>query len=252
LSASVVAIATTDADKSVCVCPQLWRRPICINKFRIVPNDRRVHPKTPDVICSPYAPESVVGRTALRAGVSRRDQAEQLGLTRSFARNQLRASRWTQWGDHVLLMQNPTRRQMMLIALLDVGHPAALASHTSLELAGFQPFANEADDVHLIIPRGARCHAFSGVRIHESRRVRPEFHVELGGLPCTDLARSAIDAAAWQPWSRFACALIAAVVQQRLCTADELDHALRHVGRVRHKAHVREVLRDIRWLTRLE
>jgi hypothetical protein len=169
-------------------------------------------------------------------------------MTRSFARNQLRASRWTQWGDHVLLMQNspPTRRQMMLIALLDVGHPAALASHTSLELAGFQPFANEADDVHLIIPRGARCHAFLGVRIHESRRVRPEFHIELGGLPCTDLARSAIDAAAWQPWSRFACALVAAVVQQRLCTADELDHALRHVGRVRHKAHLREVLRDIR------
>jgi hypothetical protein len=71
-------------------------------------------------------------------------------------------------------------------------------------------------------------------------------HVELAGLPCTEVACAAIDAAAWQPWSRFACALVAAVVQQRLCTADELDPAMQHVGRVRHKAHLREAVRDIR------
>jgi hypothetical protein len=134
----------------------------------------------------------------------------------------------------------------MLIAVLDVGYPAALASHTALELAGFNSFANEADDIHIIIPRGARCYPFSGVRVHESRRVKSEFHVELAGLPCTDVARSAIDAAAWQPWPRFACALVAAVVQQRLCTAEELDGAMRHVGRIRHKAHLREAIRDIR------
>ena len=178
----------------------------------------------------------------------RRDQSEQFGVTRAFARNQIRASRWTQWGDHVLLMQNsgPTRRQLMLIAVLDVGYPAALASHTSLELAGFDSFANEAEKIHLIIPHGARCHPFSGVQVHESRRVRPECHIEFDGLPCTDVARSAVDAAAWQPWSRFACALVAAVVQQRLCTADELDRAMQYVGRVRHKAHLREAIRDIR------
>ena len=200
------------------------------------------------MICSPYGPNSLVSRTALQGGVIRRDQSEQFGVTRAFARNQIRASRWTQWGDHVLLMQNsgPTRRQLMLIAVLDVGYPAALASHTSLELAGFDSFANEAEKIHLIIPHGARCHPFSGVQVHESRRVRPECHVEFDGLPCTDLARSAIDAAAWQPWSRFACALVAAVVQQRLCTADELDRALQYVGRVRHKAHLREAIRDIR------
>jgi hypothetical protein len=67
-------------------------------------------------------------------------------------------------------MQNsgPTRRQLMLIAVLDAGYPAALASHTSLELAGFDSFANEAEKIHLIIPHGARCHPFSGVQVHES------------------------------------------------------------------------------------
>lgn len=200
------------------------------------------------MICSPYDPDSAVSRTALQAGVIRRDHADQFGLTRAFARNQLRASRWTKWGDHVLLMQNsgPSRRQLMLIAVLDAGYPAALASHTALELAGFNSFANEADDIHIIIPRGARCYPFSGVRVHESRRVKSEFHIELAGLPCTDVARSAIDAAAWQPWPRFACALVAAVVQQRLCTAEELDGAMHHIGRIRHKAHLREAIRDIR------
>lgn len=200
------------------------------------------------MICSPYRPDSSVSRAALQAGVIRRDNVEHLGLTRAFIRNQLKASRWTQWGDHVLLMQNsaPTRQQLMMMAVLDVGHPAALASHTSLELAGFKSFATEANDVHLIIPHGARCYSFAGVRVHESRRLRPEFLIELGGLPCTDVARSAIDAAAWQPWSRFACALVAAVVQQQLCTVNDLEKAMQHVGRVRHKAHLREALRDIR------
>ena len=145
-------------------------------------------------------------------------------------------------------MQNsaPNRQQLMLIAILDVGYPAAICSHTSLELAGFNSFATEAEDIHVIIPHGARCYSFAGVRVHESRRLRPEYHVELSGLPCVDIARSAIDAAAWQPWSRFACALVAAAVQQRLCTVDELDDAMRHVGRIRHKAHVREAIREIR------
>jgi hypothetical protein len=133
----------------------------------------------------------------------------------------------------------------MLIAVLDVGYPAALASHTALEVAGFSSFAREADDIHILIPHGSRCHVLPGVKIHESRRVRPELHIELAGLPCTDIARSAIDAAAWQPWPRFACALVAAVVQQRLCTVDELERAMQHVGRVRHKAHLREAIRDI-------
>jgi hypothetical protein len=69
--------------------------------------------------------------------------------------------------------------------------------------------------------------------------------VSSGVTSLTNLV-SVIDAAAWQPWSRFAIALLAAVVQQPLCTTDELDHAMQYVGRVRHKAHLREAIRDIR------
>ena len=56
---------------------------------------------------------------------------------------------------------------------------------------------------------------------------------------------SVIDAAAWQPWPRFAVTMLAAAVQQRLVTVDQLDEGLRIVGRVRHKQWMRLALRDI-------
>jgi hypothetical protein len=186
-------------------------------------------------------------RLALEVGILRRDQLGTLGLTESFARNEVRASRWTQWGDHVLLMQNapPSRQQLMWIALMDAGPFAVLGSHTALELLGFRSWAQEAEDVHLIISRGARSAQLPGVRVHESRRMTRSPVVTVAGLPCTTEAYAAVDAAAWQPFPRFACALLASVVQQRLCTPGELDEALAHVGRVRHKAYMRLALRDI-------
>ncbi len=39
--------------------------------------------------------------------------------------------------------------------------------------------------------------------------------------------------------------MLAAAVQQRLCTPAELEHALSYVGRVRHKAYLRVALADI-------
>lgn len=185
---------------------------------------------------------------AYAEGVLRRDHGERLHLTRDRVQAQLDGSRWTRWGDHVVIMHNgpPTRRQLMWAALLDAGPLAALCSHTALELGGFKSFAAEREQLHLIIPRGGRTSAFEGLTVHESRRVDPDEHVLVDGMPITPLARSAIDAAAWQPHPRFAWALVAAVVQQRLVTPDELDGAMRTVGRVRHKAVLRDAIADLR------
>lgn len=181
-------------------------------------------------------------------GVLTRQQLIGLGVTLSTIDAQLSAQRWTKWGSHVVVMHNfePTRSQLMWAAVLDAGYPAALASHTALELHGFKPFAKEASQIHLLIERGAKVTTHPMITVHESRRVRPEYHGQVQGLPCTEVARSAIDAAAWQPWPRFACAQVAAAVQQRLCTAEDLECAMQYVGRVRHKAHLREAIRDIR------
>jgi hypothetical protein len=173
----------------------------------------------------------------LQNGVINRDQCRAIGVHRSYVRNQLEAQRWTAWGDKVLLVQNahPMRRQLMWIAILDATPVAALCSHTSLELAGFKSFAAEAKQIHVLVPRGAKVTRFSGVVVHESRRLAEARWIEDRGLRRTEDSRSVIDAAAWQPWPRFACLMLAAAVQQRMCTPAELEHAMSYVGGVRHR-----------------
>ena len=185
-------------------------------------------------------------------GVVTRSQLIGAGMNQNSILAHVLAGRWTVWGDHVIVLHNAelTRRQLVWAALLDAAPPAALCSHTALELHGFRGFASEAEKIHLLVSRGAKLSISAAstpnLVVHESRRVQEKFHVVVDGVPCTSVARSAIDSAAWQPWPRFACAQLAAVVQQRLCTVEDLERTLGFVGRVRHKPHMREVLRDIR------
>jgi hypothetical protein len=181
-----------------------------------------------------------------QCGVVRRSQLRERGAPLAYVRAQLDAQRWTAMGEEVVLLQNaaPTRRQLMWIAVLDAGL-CALGSHTSLELVGFRSFAQEAEQIHLVIPRGDRVTRFDGVVVHESRRLRPGDILLAGGLPRTPTARSVLDAAAWQPFPRFAATMVAAAVQQRVTTAAELERALAGVGRIRHKQVLRETIGDV-------
>ena len=187
-------------------------------------------------------------RLAVRQqGAMHRGQLDALGMTQGFVAAQIAAQRWMAIGHKVVLLQNasPTREQLMHIAVLDAESLVALASHTALELAGFTGFAKEAREIHIVVPRGAKATRLPGVRLHESRRLRSDDVIERQGLPCTKVERSAIDAGAWQPFPRFACLMLAAVVQQGLTSAPRLSSALRGVGRVRHKAYMRLALSDI-------
>ena len=131
----------------------------------------------------------------------------------------------------------------MWIAALDAGE-CALGSHTSLELVGFRSFATEAELIHLVIPRGNKVTSLVGVKVHESRRLHPEETILTNGLPRTPTARAVLDAAAWQPYPRFAATMVAAAVQQRIVAIGELETALRAVGRIRHKIYLREAVAD--------
>lgn len=184
---------------------------------------------------------------ARQGGAVRRDQLAAVRTSHDHAAHQVTAQRWSEWGRNVILLQNapPTRWQLMWIAVLDVGRPAAICSHTSLELVGFRGFGKELRVIHLLVPRGTRYAALPGVYVHESRRFNEGDITTYNGMPRTSSPRSAVDAGAWQPWPRFACALLAATVQQRVCTAWQLEAALAEAGRVRHRAHMQLVLNDI-------
>jgi hypothetical protein len=180
-------------------------------------------------------------------GAIHRDQFRAFDVSPDYVTSQVDARRWTAVGQNVVLLQNapPLRDQLMWLAVLDAGEDAALGSHTSLELVGFNGFSREATQIHLIVQRGSRATPMSGVRLHESRRLRVDEIVHMNGLPRTETARSVLDAAAWQPYPRFACLMVAAAVQQRVTTAAHLDAAMRTVGRIRHKAYLRLAIADV-------
>jgi hypothetical protein len=139
----------------------------------------------------------------------------------------------------------PTRAQWMWMSVLDPQPPVALAGLTALELGGFRFFGEEMELIHVVVRRGAQYHRFPNVKIHESRRFAAG-HIEYtGGLPHTPFARSALDAGAWQPHPRYACGVVAAVVQQRLCGADAMAAELPTIGRIRHKQPMRLAIHDV-------
>ena len=180
-------------------------------------------------------------------GVVTRSQLCGLGATAARIDSELGGKRWSAVTPAVLTLHNhaPTREQWMWVALLDAPGAAALCSHTSLALHGMRVFADEGSFIHLVVPHGARVRRLPGVMVHESRRFSESDIHHVHDFPCTAAARSAIDAAAWQRWPRFAMTMMAAVVQQRVTTVQALDLALATCGRVRHKQYMRVALRDI-------
>ena len=182
-----------------------------------------------------------------QSGVATLDQLVDCGVPLSRVRAHVAGRRWQRLGDRCVLTHNhvATRSQLMWLAVLDYRVPVALAGFSVLEVAGFRYFGSETRSVHVVIPRGGAYRRFPGVKVHESRRFGPEDVVVTAGFPTTSLARSALDAAAWQPFPRYAAGLLAAVVQQRICSAIDLAEELRFVGRVRHKQVMRLTLQDV-------
>jgi hypothetical protein len=174
-------------------------------------------------------------------------QLAEHGMSKHRVDAQVAACRWRTFGHHCVVTHNfePTRRQWIWIALLDHPDPVSLAGLTALEVRGFRFFGRELALIHIVVPRGTRWRRLPGVKVHESRRFGAQDIVVTGGLPHTPFARSAIDAGAWQPYPRYACAVLAAVVQQGVCAAADLERALATVGRVRHKQPMRLAVHDI-------
>jgi hypothetical protein len=180
-------------------------------------------------------------------GVATRSQLVELGLTYRYIDHQVAAARWREYGRRTIVLHNtsPSRTQLMWLAVLDATQPAALASHTALEAAGFRGFADEARLVHVIVERGSEYARMPSVKVHESRRFGAEDLVVAPGPPRVSNARGAIDAGAWQRWARFACAMMAAVVQQGMCSAEQLRDELETCGAIRHRRAMRLALLDI-------
>lgn len=99
--------------------------------------------------------------------------------------------------------------------------------------------------MHVVVANGARVHALPWMRVHVSRRiVEADLHPSRRPRQVR-AARAVIDSAAWKSSPRLACALVAAAVQQRIATPEQLAQELSGAGMVRHRRVLASALQDI-------
>jgi hypothetical protein len=174
-----------------------------------------------------------------------RQQLLSVGYDNDAARRRTTSREWQRVGSAFVLHSGiPTGEQLQWAAVLTAPGLAAVTGRTAAVrygLRGFEPVA-----VDVLLKRGdGSPHGIEGVHWHESRRfcaldIPPSF-----GVPTVSRGRAIIDAAAWTPKPRVACALMAASVQQRVVPVSALRKELAAAGGLRHGTILRSILADI-------
>jgi hypothetical protein len=166
------------------------------------------------------------------------------GCSRSTANAQLRARRWRRIGRAIALHNGAlSAAERRRAALLNCGSPSALTAFTAAEEFGLRSW--ERPTIHVLVPGGT----------HVARPAEIPMRVHYVGawndtdiLAIRDLHRPApalLLAASTFVKPRPACGLLAASVQQRLVTADQLRTALLANTRMRHRHAMRLAVEDI-------
>jgi hypothetical protein len=182
---------------------------------------------------------------AAQDDVLTRAQLVLAGYDRHAVASHIRGGRWQRATPSVVILHAgpPTRRQREWVAVLAQNAPAALAGITAAARHGLTGF--ETDVVHVVIPASVRPKRLPDVRVHVSRRYDGSDIHELRAPPQVRVERALVDAAAWSPSPRRACAILAAGTQQQLTTARRLRAELLKAGFVRHRKLLLAVLGDI-------
>ena len=175
-------------------------------------------------------------------GVYTRGELRRMGCTRHEIDSRLAAGRWQAWGRAIILHNGElTREERWRAGVLNCGPRAVLASFSVAEFLGLRDW--ERDEIHVIAPAGVREPRVPGLPIILHRTTRPLEIV--GGGRCQNLPAALVLAAASFTDPRPACGILAAGVQQRLVTAEQLAAALIAAPRTRHRAVLRAAVNDI-------
>ncbi|HZZ95859.1 MAG TPA: hypothetical protein VFE19_02505 [Jatrophihabitantaceae bacterium] len=166
------------------------------------------------------------------------------GWTRSGIRAQLEARRWQRVGRAVVGHNSVlTDEEKGRAVLLNCGPRAALTAFTAAEVRGLTGW--HRDEVHVAVPAGARICRPEGIaiRVHWTGNWGAVAGAARNGLAL--LPYAVVAAAETFPKPRPACGILAAAVQQRLATADDLRVIVRREPRLRHRALLLSVVDDI-------
>jgi hypothetical protein len=165
------------------------------------------------------------------------------GWSEDAVRAQLAAGRWQRCGRAVVLHGGPlTPEDRREIALVNCGDRAVLTAFTAAELHGLRGW--ERPTIHVLLPAGTRVRdVLRPVRLHYTGDWS-----RVDAVPGRQLHRCApalVVAASTFDHPRPACGILAAGVQQRLVTADQLRATLGLASRTRHRQLLCAAVDDI-------
>lgn len=173
---------------------------------------------------------------AAQGGIVARRQLTGLGMDWHAVQSQVSARRWSERTPRVLstFTGTPTWEQRVWIAVLHAGGNALVGGLTALKWHGLRNW--DRDDITVVVDDELSFEPVQGVRFFRSRRDLARLRHRVGELPLCRVEPAALLFAGYERSARTAQGLLAAVVQQRLSTADDLlaePSALRPLRRSR-------------------
>ena len=161
------------------------------------------------------------GPASTQAGLLTRRQLRALGADADYIRNQVAACRWQLWGEKVVSLHTGplSDEQVAWLAVLDGGADCALAGLSALHRLGLTGFSVER--LQTAVPAGAGRPARQELFIRRiSRRLTPDSLHPVRQPPQMRAQVALLDALESTRLPLRGCALLAAVVQQRLLRPD--------------------------------
>ena len=182
---------------------------------------------------------------AAQGGILARRQLTGLGVGWHRVESQLAAGRWAERTPRVIstFTGTPTWEQRVWIAVLHAGEHAVVAGLTALKCHGLRNW--DRDEVTVIVDDELSFEPVEGVRFFRSRRDIPAMRHARGELPLSRVEPAALLFAGYERSARTAQGLLAAVVQQRLTTTDDLLTELSVLKPLRRSRMFRAALQDI-------
>jgi hypothetical protein len=159
---------------------------------------------------------------ASQAGLVTRRQLAALGFGSDQVRGHVDAGRWVPYGRKVVALNTGPldEQQRRWLAVLDGAPRCVLAGISALHVHGLDGFPLER--VQAAVPQGARSVRTQTYVRRQSRRVTPQTVHPAKTPPCLRVGPALVDALSHIQLPMRGCALMAAVVQQRLLPAPQL------------------------------
>jgi hypothetical protein len=187
----------------------------------------------------------IAALAAAQHGMVARRQLNALGWDADRVRNQVAAGRWAVRSSTVVsVFTGPIGwRERVWLGALHAGGDAMVGGLTALEWHGLRNW--HRDEVTLLVDDQLIFDPVENLRFFRTRRPLPEMRDPFAVLPLCRVEPAALLFAGYERSARTAQGLLAAVVQQRLSTAEKLRRELELMRPLRRAKLFRQALDDI-------